>query len=227
MVKTKTMACVSLKNDWVFYLNPIFTQYYFKNMLAILAKINSSKTICPPKKLWFKAFETTSFSNTKVIILGQDPYHIEGLACGLSFSIPKGKHLPYSLINIYQELKNDVGIVSLQDGDLSNWAKQGVLLLNSILTVEKKLAASHANIGWETFTDNVISILSAKKQNLVFIMWGAYAQKKARLIDKKKHLILKAAHPSPLSAYKGFFGCKHFSKANAYLHKTKQNIIKW
>jgi uracil-DNA glycosylase len=177
---------------------------------------------------WFKAFEYSSFSSTRVVILGQDPYHGEGQAEGLSFSVPKGMSIPPSLRNIYKELdQDDVDFTNPGHGHLENWAKQGVLLLNSVLTVEKNSPASHSNQGWEVFTDQVINLLNEKKTNLVFILWGAYANKKSELIDTKKHLILSATHPSPFSAHKGFFGCKHFSKTNSYLKSSNQESIDW
>ena len=184
--------------------------------------------IYPPRDSWFKALEYSSFEKTKVIILGQDPYHGEGQAEGLSFSVPKGIVIPPSLRNIFKELQSDdVSFSKPEHGNLVSWANQGVLLLNSVLTVEKNSPASHANQGWENFTDQVIQILSSHKNNLVFILWGAYANKKSELIDSNKHLILSAPHPSPFSAYKGFFGSKHFSKTNSYLVSTNQEAIDW
>ena len=165
--------------------------------------------------------------NTKVVILGQDPYHGEGQAEGMSFSVPEGIKIPPSLRNIYKELASDLNIETPKHGHLASWAKQGVLLLNSVLTVEKNNPASHANQGWEVFTDHVISLLSNKKQHLVFLLWGAYAAKKAEFINTDKHLILRAPHPSPFSAHKGFFGCQHFSQVNNYLTSTNQQSIDW
>ena len=214
--------------DWSTHLDGISEKDSFQNLLDFLNRqAQQSKTIYPPKDSWFKALEYSSFTNTKVIILGQDPYHGEGQAEGLSFSVPEGVKTPPSLKNIYKELETDVSTITPLHGHLAPWAKQGVLLLNSVLTVEKGTPASHANQGWEVFTDYLIGLLSDKKQNLVFLLWGAYAGKKSGLIDDTKHLILKAPHPSPFSAHKGFFGCKHFSKTNDYLASTDQQKIDW
>ena len=212
--------------DWSELLAEEREMDYFESLYSFLYK-NHSKEIYPPKENWYKAFEYSSFSNTKVIILGQDPYHGINQAEGLSFSVPEGVPIPPSLRNIYMELKSDVGITVPNHGHLSYWAKQGVLLLNSVLTVEKNSPASHANHGWEIFTDNVIKLLNEKKHNLVFLLWGAYAGKKAELINIERHLVLNAPHPSPFSANKGFFGCKHFSKTNQYLLSTNQTPIEW
>ena len=212
--------------DWSELLAAEREMDYFESLYSFLYN-NQSKEIYPPKENWYKAFEYSSFANTKVIILGQDPYHGINQAEGLSFSVPEGVPIPPSLRNIYIEIKSDLGITTPNHGHLSHWAKQGVLLLNSVLTVEKNSPASHVNQGWETFTDNVIKLLNEKKDNLVFLLWGAYAGKKAELINPVRHLILKAPHPSPFSANKGFFGCKHFSKTNQYLLSTDQTPIEW
>ena len=215
------------KSGWSDYLNPEKDKHYFKALDSYL-KSKKNLNIYPPKDSWFKALEYSSFEKTKVIILGQDPYHQEGQAEGLSFSVPKGIVIPPSLRNIFKELQSDdVGFSKPEHGNLASWANQGVLLLNSVLTVEKNSPASHANRGWENFTDKVIQILSSNKNNLVFILWGAYANKKSELIDSSKHLILSAPHPSPFSAYKGFFGSRHFSKTNNYLESTNQEAIDW
>ena len=214
--------------DWSQQLDFIFKQDYYQQLLEFLEYESAhNKTIYPPKDQIFNAFDLSSFENTKVIILGQDPYHNEGQAHGLSFSVPKGVSIPPSLRNIYQELLSDLDITPSQSGNLTHWASQGVLLLNSVLTVEKNSPGSHAKSGWVDFTDTVIDILNEKKQNLVFLLWGAYAQKKAELIDQNKHLVLTAAHPSPFSAHKGFFGCKHFSQTNDYLKMHNQQTIDW
>mgnify|MGYP000117807234 FL=1 len=217
-------------------------QGYFRNIYEVskfddLTEVLNSKrnaTIYPPKDNWFKAFEYSSFANTKVIILGQDPYHGEGQADGLSFSISKGMGIPPSLNNIFKELESDdVEFTSPEHGSLVSWAKQGVLLLNSVLTVEKLSPASHANLGWELITDQVIKTLSEKKENLVFIFWGTYANKKKDLVDGNRHLVLCATHPSPFSATKGssdfgsFEGCNHFSQTNNYLKKHNHQTINW
>jgi uracil-DNA glycosylase len=214
--------------DWSQQLDFIFKQDYYQQLLEFIEYESAhNKTIYPPKDQIFNAFDLSSFENTKVIILGQDPYHNEGQAHGLSFSVPKGVSIPPSLRNIYQELLSDLDITPSQSGNLTHWASQGVLLLNSVLTVEKNSPGSHAKSGWVDFTDTVIDILNDKKQNLVFLLWGAYAQKKAELIDQNKHLVLTAAHPSPFSAHKGFFGCKHFSQTNDYLKMHNQQPIDW
>ena len=213
--------------DWSDYLYQEKEKDYFRSLYTFLNnRIN--KDIYPPRGSWFKAFEYSSFASTKVIILGQDPYHGEGQAEGLSFSVPKGITIPPSLRNIYKELEeDDVDFTNPDHGNLISWAQQGVLLINSVLTVEKNTPAAHANQGWELFTDQVINLLNDNKDHLVFILWGAYANKKYKLIDTNKHLILSAPHPSPFSAHKGFFGCKHFSKTNHYLESSKQQAIDW
>ncbi|AXE61889.1 uracil-DNA glycosylase [Candidatus Thioglobus sp. NP1] len=213
--------------DWSKYLSVEKEKEYFRNLYTFLNN-RSTFDIYPQRGSWFKAFEYSSFTSTRVIILGQDPYHGEGQAEGLSFSVPKGITIPPSLRNIYKELNSDeVDFSQPEHGNLVSWAQQGVLLLNSVLTVEKNSPAAHANHGWEIFTDEVIRILNDNKQHLVFILWGAYANKKSKLIDLDRHLILSSAHPSPFSAHKGFFGCKHFSQANKYLLSTKQQPIRW
>ena len=214
--------------DWTEHLAGISKMDYFQSLLSFLNDRAQSNIIYPQKGTWFKAFEYSSFANTKVIILGQDPYHGEGQAEGLSFSVPKGVPIPPSLRNIYKELEANVAAFkSPSHGHLGCWAKQGVLLLNSVLTVEKNSPASHANQGWEIFTDNVIKLLNEKKDNLVFLLWGAYAGKKSNLIDPERHLILRSPHPSPFSANNGFFGSHHFSKTNDYLQATNQSPIQW
>ena len=213
--------------DWSKYLSVEKEKEYFRNLYTFLNN-RSTFDIYPPRGSWFKAFEYSSFTSSRVIILGQDPYHGEGQAEGLSFSVPKGIAIPPSLRNIYKELNSDeVDFSQPEHGNLVSWAQQGVLLLNSVLTVEKNSPAAHANHGWEIFTDQVIRILNDNKQHLVFILWGAYANKKSKLIDSDRHLILSSPHPSPFSAHKGFFGCKHFSQANKYLLSTKQQPISW
>lgn len=187
----------------------------------------ANKIILPPLDERFKAFELTPFEQVNVVILGQDPYHNEGQAHGLSFSVPDGVKAPPSLKNIYQELHADLGITPSNSGNLTHWAQQGVLLLNSVLTVEKNTPGAHSKSGWSDFTDGIIDTLNAQKQNVVFLLWGAHAQQKSALIDTDKHLVLTAAHPSPFSAHKGFFGCKHFSKANDYLKMHNQQPINW
>ena len=186
------------------------------------------KTILPPKNLWFHALNSTPLDEVKVLILGQDPYPTKGHAHGLCFSaLDPIEPLPKSLNNIYKELKNDLNIDNSHSANLSPWAEQGVLLLNAVLTVEEGVANAHKGRGWEQFTDKIIELVSRECENVVFVLWGAYAQKKSRLIDEKKHLILKAPHPSPLSAYRGFWGSKPFSKINAYLEQEAKKPINW
>lgn len=183
--------------------------------------------IYPHSSQWFRAFDLTPFEQVRVVILGQDPYHGPGQAHGLCFSVPPGVRPPPSLQNIYQEIEADLGIARASSGCLEHWAEQGVFLLNSVLTVERGQAASHQNRGWETFTDRVIALLNEQREHLVFLLWGGYAQKKGQLIDRQKHLVLKAPHPSPLSAHRGFLGCRHFSAANDYLEQQGLPKIDW
>ncbi len=200
---------------------------YFKKLKEFLVQEKQQHIIYPSGKEIFNAFNYTPFEKVKVVILGQDPYHGKGQAHGLSFSVPVGIKPPPSLKNIFKELKVDLDIPIAKSGNLTSWAKQGVLLLNTTLTVRAKQAGSHQNKGWENFTDAVISNLSANKEALIFLLWGRFAQTKASLIDSKKHHILTAAHPSPFSAYSGFFGCKHFSKTNEILNKNGLETIDW
>jgi len=202
---------------------------YFKALEEFLEQeVKLGKVIYPPLDNRFNAFMLTKLEDVKVVILGQDPYHGEGQAQGLSFSVPNGVKLPPSLRNIYKELADDLNWSEISDnGDLTKWAKQGVLLINAVLTVEKENAGSHAKKGWEIFTDNVIQHINQKNNGVVFLLWGSYAIKKSALIDAQKHYTLTAVHPSPLSAYRGFFGCKHFSKANELLIKQGKEPIRW
>lgn len=214
--------------NWHPQVNNLLQSKSGENLKAFLQQEKQArKIIFPHSNNWFKAFELTPFNDVKVVILGQDPYHNDGQAHGLSFSVPDGVTIPPSLRNIYIELQSDLGVVPNTSGNLEHWAKQGVLLLNSVLTVEKNSPGSHAQSGWVDFTDGVIDIINAEKQNVVFLLWGAYAYKKAVLIDNNKHLVLTATHPSPFSAHKGFFGCKHFSKANKYLKMHELKQINW
>lgn len=214
-------------NSWQELIKEEKKKEYFKNLNSFLESETKVNTIYPEKKNWFKAFDITPFDQVKVVIIGQDPYHGEGQAQGLSFSVPKGIKLPPSLRNIYKEIESDLNIKKDLDGDLTNWAEQGVLLLNSVLTVRAKSAGSHQKKGWEQFTDRVVEVLNEEKENLVFILWGSPAQKKGKAIDRKKHLVLEAPHPSPLSSYRGFFGCQHFSKTNKYLKENAKKSIVW
>jgi len=204
-----------------------FEQPYFEAIRTFLLKEkNDGKVIFPPGPLIFNAFNQTPFDQVKVIILGQDPYHNPGEAMGLSFSVPQGVRIPPSLQNIYKEINSDLGLPMPLHGDLTHWASQGVLLLNAMLTVEAGKPGSHQNIGWQTFTDAVIRRLSDQREHLVFMLWGRFAQGKKALIDPAKHLILEAAHPSPL-ARDAFKGCRHFSLANTYLQENGKNGIDW
>jgi uracil-DNA glycosylase len=185
------------------------------------------KIIYPRSESWFHALEATPLDQVKVVILGQDPYHQPNQAHGLCFSVLPGVKIPPSLVNIYKELNSDLGIQPVTHGYLESWANQGVLLLNSVLTVEQSNAASHQGKGWEQFTDEVIRVVNERCSNVVFMLWGSYAQKKGACIDQSRHLVLKAPHPSPLSAHRGFLGCRHFSQANAYLEQTGRTAIQW
>jgi uracil-DNA glycosylase len=219
---------VQLEEGWKKVLETEFNKPYFLHIVHFLkAEKNSGRKIYPPGSQIFNAFEMSPFDKTKVILLGQDPYHGEGQAHGLSFSVPDGVRPPPSLLNIFKELKEDIGMPFPNTGNLTPWARQGVLLLNAYLTVEAQKPMSHAQIGWGEFTNTVIKTASDKKQNLVFILWGKFAQEKLSLIDETKHLVLKAAHPSPFSADKGFFGCRHFSKTNNYLAKNGIDPVDW
>ncbi len=201
--------------------------YYLQLQLFLDQENRSGKLIYPPEHLIFNAFEKTPFDKVKVVLLGQDPYHGAGQAHGLSFSVDKGVKMPPSLKNIFKELNNDLGTGIPFSGNLEKWAGQGVLLLNAVLTVRHSEPGSHQNRGWEQFTDTVIRLLSEKKSGLIFLLWGRYAQAKEKLIDAGKHYILKAAHPSPFSAYQGFYGSRHFSKVNELLAKNGQTGIDW
>ena len=215
-----------MHESWKSFLIAEFDKPYFKDLANFLHSEYESKTIFPPKQLVFSAF-TTNLSDIKVVILGQDPYHTPGAAEGLAFSVPKKQPIPPSLINIYKEIDNDIGHHTNTSGSLREWQKQGVLLLNTVLTVEAHKPKSHSGKGWEIFTTSVISYLNREREGLVFMLWGRDARNKKSLIDEKRHLVLEAAHPSPLSAYNGFFGCKHFSKCNEYLKEKGKEPIKW
>jgi len=219
---------VKIEPSWKKVLSNEFEQDYFVKLTEFVKAEYQSNTVYPPPKFIFRAFELTPFDQVKVVILGQDPYHGEGQANGLCFAVSSGVRLPPSVQNIYKEIVTDLGTKpAFPNGDLEGWAKQGVLLLNATLTVRASLAGSHQNKGWEQFTDSVIKVLSSQKENLVFILWGAYAQKKGAVIDVQKHLAIKSAHPSPLSAYNGFFGSQPFSKCNNYLMLNGLDPIEW
>lgn len=216
--------CIGLSDDLKLELQ----LHYFKELQDFLSKeYQRGKQIYPPKNLLFKAFKLIPYTDYKVVIIGQDPYHGPNQANGLAFSVNKGIKLPPSLKNIYKELKNDLGIDNGNNGDLSPWAEQGVLLLNSVLTVEESLPGAHQNKGWELFTNRVINSISNDLQNVVFVLWGNYAKSKKTLIDSEKHLVLESNHPSPLSANRGFFQSKPFSKANNYLLAHGKKAINW
>ncbi|GGX38106.1 uracil-DNA glycosylase [Saccharospirillum salsuginis] len=217
-----------LEAGWQQRLNPEFDQDYARHLMDFLkTRAGEGKTLYPPGDQVFRALQLTPFDQVKVVILGQDPYHGPGQAHGLSFSVREGVRPPPSLKNIYKELQQDVGIQPPEHGDLTAWAKQGVLLLNAVLTVEQGSAGAHQGKGWEQFTDAVIERLNADRTHLVFMLWGSYAQKKGRFIDRERHCVLEAPHPSPLSAHRGWFGSNHFSKANVYLRGTGQTPINW
>jgi uracil-DNA glycosylase len=219
---------VQIEESWKEVLKDEFEKPYFQHIITFLkAEKASGKIIYPPGSLIFNAFKQTPFPEVKLVILGQDPYHNKGQAHGLSFSVPDGIMKPPSLLNIFKELKNDLGIEISGNGNLEKWARQGVLLLNASLTVRQNEPGSHARIGWLQFTDSVIRKISDEKKGIVFLLWGKFAQEKQALIDETKHFVLKAAHPSPLSANNGFFGCRHFSKANEILIRQQKMPVDW
>lgn len=216
-----------IEAEWLEILKDEFAKPYFEELKTFLLDEKKLYRIYPPGNRIFAAFDHTPFSKVKVVILGQDPYHGDGQAHGLCFSVPDGIPVPPSLVNIYKELNSDLGIPIPQTGNLEKWASQGVLLLNATLTVRANQAGSHQRRGWENFTDEVIRRLSAQQTGIVFILWGSYAQAKESMIDTSKHFVLKAVHPSPLSVYRGFFGCRHFSKTNELLKTVGKAPIDW
>ena len=218
---------VKIENSWKEALKNEFEKPYFAALCDFVRQEYKTSTIYPPASLIFNAFNLCPMDKIKVVIIGQDPYHEPGQAHGLCFSVNDGVKFPPSLQNIYKEIASEYNQPMPQSGNLTRWAEQGVLLLNATLTVRAHLAASHQGKGWETFTDNVIKEVNDRCQNIVFLLWGSYAQKKEAYIDKSKHCVLKAAHPSPLSAYRGFFGCNHFILANNYLRKCGKEEIVW
>ena len=219
---------IKIEKSWKEALKLEFSTDYFQQIPAhIKTEKSQGKTIYSPGSLIFNAFNTTALQKVKVVILGQDPYHGRGQAHGLCFSVQNGVPPPPSLLNIFKELQNDIGITIPDHGNLTKWAEQGVFLLNASLTVRAGEPMSHSKIGWSTFTDAVIKTISSKKKNIVFLLWGKFAQEKRVLIDESKHCILRSVHPSPLSAYGGFFGCKHFSKTNEYLVSKGIDPIDW
>jgi len=218
---------IKMNQDWKEFLKEEFQKPYFLEIKKkYIQALKAGKTIYPPANLTFNAFNSTPLNSLKIVLLGQDPYHQPFQAMGLSFSVPKGVSIPPSLNNIYKELQADLGIAIPKYGDLTKWAKQGILLLNSILSVEANKPASHHDWAWQEFSDAVIAKLSNQKEGLIFLLWGNYAKSKRKLIDTKKHFILEAAHPSPL-ARTGFLGCRHFSKANAILRQLNKEPIEW
>lgn len=221
------MSAVKIEPSWEKRLKQEFLADYFVNLIQFVKDEKKSQQIYPPGSLIFNAFEKCPFEQVKVVILGQDPYHGPGQAHGLCFSVPEGIKPPPSLVNIFKELQSDIGKEIPRSGNLEHWAAQGVLLLNATLTVRANTAGSHQNKGWEEFTDAVIRSINEEKSNVVFLLWGAYAQKKGSIIDTNKHLVLKAPHPSPFSAHSGFLGCKHFSQTNAYLKAQGLGSIEW
>jgi uracil-DNA glycosylase len=219
---------VNIEESWKQVLADEFSSLYFKNLAAFVRTAYARGVVYPPGKYIFEAFNRTPFHKVKVVILGQDPYHEPNQAHGLCFSVQKGVSLPPSLVNIYKELEDEFGTKFLdREGDLTQWADQGVLLLNATLTVAAGNAGSHQGRGWEMFTDAVVSKLAERRENLVFMLWGSYARRKGAVINRKRHLVLECAHPSPLSAYRGFFGCGHFKKANEYLTANGLSAIDW
>lgn len=218
---------IKIEPSWRDALKDEFEKPYFKELADFVRGEYLSAKVFPPPKFIFNAFELCPFDRVKVVLLGQDPYHGDGQAHGLCFSVPQSIEMPPSLKNIYIEIVNDIGGKVPKHGNLEHWARQGVLLLNATLTVRAHTAGSHQGKGWETFTDAVIQTLSQEKEHLVFLLWGNYAKKKSELIDFERHLVLEAAHPSPFSAHSGFFGCKHFSQTNTYLQKHGVGEITW
>lgn len=218
---------IRIAPSWKTRLVDEFNKPYFTNLVEFVKEEYSTHSIYPPGKEIFQAFDCCDFSDTKVVIIGQDPYHGAGQANGLCFSVRDGVRMPPSLVNIFKEIKQDLGKPIPASGDLTRWARQGVLLLNATLTVRSSAPGSHQNKGWENFTDAVIRKLSEEKEHVVYLLWGAYAQKKGEIIDRGKNLVLMSAHPSPFSADRGFFGCKHFSKTNEYLKSKGLKEIDW
>lgn len=213
--------------SWLEILKDEFKKPYFKDLEQALSKAYSEETVYPPKEDLFSALNLTPFSSVKVVILGQDPYHGPNQANGLSFSVKKGIRIPPSLVNIFKEFHDDLGITTPIDGDLEAWARQGVLLLNNQLTVLAGLPMSHKDLGWNEFTDKIIELINEKKENIVFILWGSPAQRKAKSVDTRRHHVIKSVHPSPLSSYRGFFGSKPFSQTNKFLEEKRIKAIDW
>ena len=227
MISTESPS-VKLHPSWLAALEDEFSQPYMQSLRDFLKQESEAgQPLYPPSRLIFNALDSTPLDQVRVVILGQDPYHGPGQAHGLCFSVPRGVRQPPSLLNIFKAIQNDLGIPPSSHGCLEDWCEQGVLLLNAVLTVRHKQAGSHAGKGWEVFTDKVIQVLNEHCDGLVFLLWGAYAQKKGTIIDANRHLVLKAVHPSPLSAHRGFLDCQHFSKANDYLQSRGKDAINW
>lgn len=219
---------IRLEPGWKSRLSGEFNQNYMQELRAfLLQRKQAGAVIYPPGSLIFNAMDSTPFEAVRVVILGQDPYHGPGQAHGLCFSVLDGVETPPSLVNIYREIEDDLGLPVPASGNLERWARQGVLLLNAVLTVERGRAGAHQGKGWERFTDRIVQLLNDERDGIVFLLWGSYAIRKGAAIDRRRHLVLTAPHPSPLSAYRGFFGCKHFSKANRYLRERGQQPIEW
>ncbi|MBD3280420.1 uracil-DNA glycosylase [Candidatus Dojkabacteria bacterium] len=218
---------VKIDSSWKKPLKEEFSKEYFKQLVKFVKDEYSNHTVYPPGPEIFNAFDKCPFDEIKVVIIGQDPYHGSGQAHGLCFSVAEGVRTPPSLVNIYKEIKDDLGKDIPDSGNLERWAEQGVLLLNATLTVRAHTPGSHQNKGWEEYTDAVVELVSEKKENVVFLLWGSYAQKKGSIIDRDKHLVLESPHPSPFSANRGFFGNKHFSKTNTYLKEHGKEEIDW
>lgn len=222
------MTTIQLQQSWLSRLQGQFDQQYMQQLREFLVTRKQHRAVIyPPGSQIFNALNSTPFDQVRVVILGQDPYHGPGQAHGLCFSVLPGVRIPPSLANIYREIQSDLDITSPAHGNLQSWANQGVLLLNAVLTVERGQAGSHQGKGWETFTDAVVQLLTDGREGVVFMLWGSYAQKKGAVIDRSKHLVLQASHPSPLSAHRGFLGCKHFSRANDYLLRQQVEPIDW
>ncbi len=221
------MQDIRLEASWKEVLAPTLSSASFQHLREFVREEYLRGAVFPSPKNLFRALDACPFSRVRVVILGQDPYHGEGQANGLCFSVERGQKLPPSLQNIFKELEQDLGCAVQRSGDLSSWAKQGVLLLNATLTVRAHAPGSHQGKGWEEFTDEVVRVLSEQREGIVFLLWGNYAKKKGSIIDRSRHVVYEAAHPSPFSAYGGFFGCKHFSKTNAYLASRGQDPIDW
>ncbi len=221
------MADVRIAEDWKEVLREEFNKPYFDELVGFVKQEYASGVVYPAGSNIFRAFDKCPFDRLKVVIIGQDPYHGPGQANGLCFSVARGVQFPPSLQNIFKEVQSDIGTPVPESGELDRWAEQGVLLLNAVLTVRAHQAASHAGRGWERFTDAVVRAIAERKKEVVYMLWGSYAQKKGAIADPQNNLILKAVHPSPLSAYRGFFGCKHFSEANKYLESVGKSPIVW